>query len=124
MYNASKAAIAAASETWRHELQPLGVRTITLITTGVKTNFWKDYEWEGLPKTSRYLEIEEFIRGRTTGEMQEGAITARQYATKVVRDVDAGKSGPIWAGKDAASARIFCSLLPQSLFVSINPPRC
>lgn len=49
IYSGSKAALAVTSETWRHELRPLGVRTITLITSAVKTDFFSDFHEAKLP---------------------------------------------------------------------------
>ncbi|KAK9365895.1 hypothetical protein V1509DRAFT_631779 [Lipomyces kononenkoae] len=116
IYNGSKAALAMASETWRRELQPLGVRTITLITCAVKTNFWSNYHGAELPETSNYFEIRDFIHGFTDGHLQANAITSRQYAIIVVREVERGTVGTVWAGKDAFVARLAWWLSPKSVF--------
>lgn len=118
MYNGSKAALAMASETWRLELQPLGVRTITLITLAVKTNAQKNNNRIEIPESSYYYKIRDFIYGRSDGSMQESAITPRQYATKVVREVEKGTSGPVWAGTHAFSGRWGWWLSPQFVKVS------
>lgn len=123
IYNSSKAALAMASETWRHELQPLGVRTITLVTCAVKTNFFTDYHGAELPATSHYFEIRNFIHDLGDGRAQANAITARQYATKIFREVDKGAVGMVWAGKDAFLARLTCWLSPQPVFVSFSTLR-
>jgi short-subunit dehydrogenase len=120
MYNASKAAIAMASETWRHELEPLGVRTITLLTCAVKTNFFENYQEVTLPNTSKYHGIQDFIRTLTDGSMQAKAISSKQYATKVVQEVDKGATGTVWAGTDAFSARMVVALSPNSVIVSFE----
>ena len=118
MYNGSKAALAIASETWRLELQPLGVRTITLITLAVKTNAQTNHRRFELPETSYYYKIRDLIHRLTDGSMQEGAITPRQYATKVVREVEKGTSGPVWAGTHAFTGRWGWWSSPQSVKVS------
>lgn len=118
MYNGSKAALAMASETWRHELQPLGVRTITLLTCAVKTNFFNDHVTE-LPSTSNYSEIKEFIRNISDGRLQANAISPRQYAVKVVREVEKGTAGIVWAGTDSFIVRWAFWLSPPSVFVSL-----
>ncbi|KAJ3550275.1 hypothetical protein NM208_g65 [Fusarium decemcellulare] len=127
IYNSSKAALAAASETWRHELQPLGVRTITLLTSGVKTGSFAHYEGIELPETSHYYEVRQFIHDIADGRLQEGAITPRQYATQVVRAVEKGATGNVWAGTSAFMIRLACWLSPQSvmdmLVESIVPVR-
>ncbi|KAJ9419929.1 hypothetical protein FOXG_16058 [Fusarium oxysporum f. sp. lycopersici 4287] len=97
IYNSSKAALFSASETWRHELQPPGIRTITLLI-------------------SAYFEIRDFIHGLVDGRMQENGISAKQYATKVVGEVEKGTGGVVWAGKDASILRLLSWLLPQSVF--------
>jgi 1-acylglycerone phosphate reductase len=118
MYNGSKAALAIASETWRFELQPLGVRTITLITLAVKTNALKNRHRTEIPETSYYYDIRDLIYRLTDGSMQEGAITPRQYATKVVREVKKGTSGPVWAGTHATTGHWGWWLSPQFVKVS------
>ncbi|KAF3056653.1 NADPH-dependent 1-acyldihydroxyacetone phosphate reductase [Daldinia childiae] len=116
IYNSSKAALAMASETWRHELQPLGVRTITLITCAVKTEFFSRYQREELPVSSKYYDIRDFIYSIGDGRLQSGAISSRQYATKVVREIEHGSAGVVWAGTHALLFRLLCWLLPNSLF--------
>lgn len=112
-----------ASETWRHELQPLGVRTITLVTCAVKTNFFGDYHGAEVPETSNYADIRDFIHNLTDGRLQANAISSRQYAIKVVREVEKGTVGTVWAGTDALSARLASWMLPQSLLVSLESSR-
>ncbi|KAI9867944.1 MAG: hypothetical protein M1813_007766 [Trichoglossum hirsutum] len=118
MYNGSKAALANASETWRLELQPLGVRTITLITFSVKTNFFDGDNRTEIPETSNYFEIRDFIHGLTDGRLQASGISTRQFATKVVREVEKGAVGKVWAGGDAFVARWGWWLSPQFVRVS------
>ncbi|TVY93909.1 Short-chain dehydrogenase [Lachnellula willkommii] len=116
IYNGSKAALAIASETWRQELQPLGVRTITLVTCAVKTNFFAEYHPAELPDTSQYSNIRDFIRNLTDGRMQGNAISSREYAIRVVREVEKGTVGTVWAGTDAFMARLGWWLSPRSVF--------
>lgn len=120
MYNGSKAALAIASETWRHELQPLGVRTITLVTCAVKTNFFAEYHPAELPDSSQYSDIRDFIRNLTDGRMQGNAISSREYAIRVVREIEKGTVGTVWAGTDAFMARLAWWLSPRSAFVSFG----
>lgn len=120
-YNGSKAALVAASETWRYELQPLGVRTITLITCATKTQYFNNVEGAKIPETSKYYEVRGLVHGLTDGHLQAGAISARQYATKVVREVEKGTVGTVWAGTNALINRLTLWLSPQLLMVSIGP---
>ena len=123
VYNSSKAALVAGSETWRNELQPLGVRTITLITSGVKTNAFSENRAVELPETSHYFGVQDFLRGLGDGQLQADAMDASVYAAKVVQHVEGGAVGPIWLGKDALLARLGWWLSPRSVFVSFlfNP---
>ncbi|EMR70126.1 hypothetical protein MGN70_005654 [Eutypa lata] len=114
-YNGSKAALVAASETWRYELQPLGVRTITLITCATKTQYFNNVEGAKIPETSKYYEVRGLVHGLTDGHLQAGAISARQYATKVVREVEKGTVGTVWAGTNALINRLTLWLSPQLL---------
>ncbi|KAH6898234.1 short-chain dehydrogenase/reductase [Thelonectria olida] len=123
LYNSSKAAIAIASETWRAELQPLGVRTVTLVTCAVKTEFFSNYHGAELPEASRYFKIRDFIYGLRDGRLQAGAISSRQYATKVVREVERGTVGTVWAGTNAFLARLTWWLSPQPILVSFPSSR-
>jgi 1-acylglycerone phosphate reductase len=61
IYNASKAALIAASEGWRLELAPLGVRVITLITGGIATNFLTNLQTVELPEDSYYICVKDVI---------------------------------------------------------------
>lgn len=123
MYNGSKAALATASETWRIELQPLGVRTITLLTLAVKTNYFaKDLQVE-IPKTSPYYKIRDFINSLTDGRLQANGITTRQFATKVVGEVEKGTVGEVWVGGDAFLARWAWWLSPRFVRVSLHSCR-
>jgi len=113
IYNGSKAALATASETWRLELQPLGVRTITLITLAVKTDSIREVHQAEIPETSNYFVIRDFIHGLADGGLRSGGISTRQFATKVVREVEKGTVGPIWAGEYAFVGRWGWWLSPQ-----------
>lgn len=109
-----------ASETWRLELALLGVRTITLITGGVKTNFFKNLNLNpmSVPENSYYYGAKGIIEGQLDGRAQNTGITSREYATKVVHEVEKGTSGKVWVGAGAGLARLGVCLLPQSIIVS------
>ncbi|KAK4112857.1 short-chain dehydrogenase/reductase [Canariomyces notabilis] len=115
VYNASKAALATASETWRHELTPFGVRTITLITMGVNTGSFTrpGRKPTVLPESSRYAAIGDFVLGIQDGRMQKGAISPSEFAAKVVSEVEKGAYGTVWAGTQAFIGRLMFWLSPQ-----------
>ncbi|KAH9905447.1 short-chain dehydrogenase/reductase [Xylariomycetidae sp. FL2044] len=124
-YNASKAALASASETWRRELEPLGVRVITLVTGAVNTKIKtgsssssppsSTAEPPELPEGSYYRGVRHVMTKMAGGSLQDGAISPRQYALQVVRDVEKGANGVIWAGTNATFNRLAYWLSPQSV---------
>ncbi|EXJ91934.1 hypothetical protein A1O3_00484 [Capronia epimyces CBS 606.96] len=113
MYNGSKAALATASETWRLELQPLGVRTMTLITLGVNTGAFSRNLRPEIPKASPYFEVRDSIFGLAKDRFQASALSPGEYAARVVREVEKGTPGTVWVGKDAFMARLGWWLSPQ-----------
>ncbi|CZR65805.1 related to short-chain dehydrogenase/reductase [Phialocephala subalpina] len=117
LYNASKGALMIASETWRLELAPLGVRTITLMTGAVKTNFHANLNLNPtpVPKDSYYYGVRDVIEGQSDGRMQANGKTPREFAAKVVHEVERGTCGKVWVGGGAGSARLGSWLLPQSV---------
>jgi 1-acylglycerone phosphate reductase len=90
VYNASKAALHAYSNTLRVELEPLGVKVITIVTGGVQSRISR--VGRVLPENSYYSELEEQYK-RRQGHSQEGAMPNDEYAKSVVRQVLPG-AGP------------------------------
>ncbi|KAK6822723.1 hypothetical protein PG987_014268 [Apiospora arundinis] len=116
IYVSSKAALAMASNTWQRELAPLGIRTITLITCGVKTKAFDNVEAPKIPADSYYHVIRDYLTGLVDGgQMQAGSMDAHRYARDVVRAVERGAEGEIWAGKDAFMARLGSLFFPRSI---------
>ncbi|OAP60526.1 hypothetical protein AYL99_05528 [Fonsecaea erecta] len=125
IYNSSKAAAILGSETWRLELAPLGVRTLTLVTAAVKSRVFANMTPVTIPENSYYYGIRDYIAGLCDGRMQEDGITARQFGLKVVRQVEKGNTGKYWVGGGAFSARFASWLLPDfimdALLASLFP---
>ncbi|XRM41189.1 hypothetical protein ABZX51_004477 [Aspergillus tubingensis] len=113
MYNSSKAAFMSASETWRMELAPLGVRTITLMTGGVKTKFFDNYIQRQVPETSYYIGAKDAIQKMGDGSLQDSGVDRYAYASKVVQAVERKDSGKLWVGGGAVPAKWALWLLPQ-----------
>ncbi len=90
VYNASKAALHAYSNTLRVEMEPLGVKVITIVTGGVKSRISR--VGRVLPENSFYSELDEQYK-RRQGHSQEGAMSNEDYARSVVRQVLPG-AGP------------------------------
>ena len=120
MYNASKSALIMASDIWRRELEPLGVRTLTLITTSVKTRGFENVEMPKVPETSYYYVIRDYVYRLADGRLQDGAQDPLTYGLKVASEVDKGTVGEIWVGKDAGMNYWAWKLLPKSVFVSFR----
>ncbi|KAL6710819.1 NADPH-dependent 1-acyl dihydroxyacetone phosphate reductase [Coniothyrium glycines] len=100
-YNASKAALHAYSDTLRVELAPLGVRVITIVTGGVKSNIARTHRT--LPPNSYMQPLAADYERRLTHSQQLGMDT-KQYASSCVAQVLAGdgwlrKTRWIWEGK-------------------------
>ena len=120
VYGASKAALILASETWRLELEPLGVRSVTLMTAGTKSSIFTNLNRTPVPEDSYYYGIRDFILELEDGRMQKDAMSAEQWAEIVVRAVEKGKNGKYWPGWTAWSAGVMLRLLPQGVIVSGN----
>ncbi|KAI1134065.1 putative short-chain dehydrogenase/reductase [Hypoxylon sp. FL0543] len=114
LYNSSKAAMTFLSETWKIELEPLGVRVVTAMIGAINTQLYTKHETT-LPQGSYYKPIEGIIAKQVRGELQEPNnepvhITARN----VVRDTLGGRHGKIWRGGEAGAASIGSWLLPTT----------
>ncbi|KAG8170253.1 hypothetical protein KVR01_000998 [Diaporthe batatas] len=115
IYNGSKAALTMASGIWARELEPLGVRTLTLVTTSVKTPAFDNIPKPKIPEQSHYYVIRDYLERMADGRLQEGAPDTRTYGLKVVGEIEKGTTGEIWVGKDAGMNRWASKWLPQSI---------
>ncbi|PMD32221.1 short-chain dehydrogenase/reductase [Hyaloscypha variabilis F] len=115
LYCASKAALILAGETLRLELAPLGVRTLTLMTSGTKSSFWVDFKPTPIPESSYYYGIRDYIAGLGDGRMQNDAMSAEEWAGLVVGAVTKGRTGKYWPGSMAWSVGVMVRLLPQGI---------
>ena len=82
IYNASKAALHAYSDTLGLELEPFGVRVLVVITGGIKSNIARTERV--LPPSSLYHEIAPEFEKRVK-HSQENAMPAEEYAVGVVK---------------------------------------
>ena len=103
VYNASKAALHAYSDSLRIELAPFGVSVITVVTGGVKSNITRTKRV--LPEDSLYADLEESFK-RRQGHSQVVGMDTTAYAREVVTKLLAGdgwiwKRRSIWAGGSA-----------------------
>lgn len=111
VYNASKAALHAYSDTLRVELAPFGVRVVTVVTGGVKSNISRTHR--ALPKDSLYLPLED-VYERRQKHSQEMAIPNEQYARSVVKQVLGSPSrDTIWEGGKSWLVWFVSSFFPR-----------
>jgi 1-acylglycerone phosphate reductase len=114
MYNSSKAASNLLSESLRLELEPFGVKVITVMLGNVKTNM-SDASTLPLPKESRYLAVEDTIKaahGKFT------FVPVEVFAKQLVDKVLGGATGKVWGGQNASLIRWLVPFLPTSQVVS------
>lgn len=112
IYASSKAAEARISETLRLELEPLGVRVVTVMCGSANTPmFGKPGGQMRLPKTSYYYEAQEAAY-QERRDHQGKAMQVDVLADKLVRDIVGGASGPVWHGTLAALTRIMTWAFP------------
>ncbi|KAF7507559.1 hypothetical protein GJ744_010350 [Endocarpon pusillum] len=110
-YNASKAAMHAYSDTLRVELEPFGVRVITVVTGGVKSNIFRS--GRGLSRDSLYLPVEAEFE-RRLNYSQEGAMATAEYAKSVVNHLL--KKQPkkyVWQGRKSWLVWFAYTFLPR-----------
>lgn len=117
-YNASKAALHTYSDTLRVELAPLGVRVITVVTGGVKSNIARTHRT--LPPDSYSQPLAADYERRLTHSQQLGMDT-EQYAKSCVRQVLGGdslfrKQRWIWEGKMSWIVWFAWTYLPTAVF--------
>ncbi|KAJ5820474.1 hypothetical protein N7474_006065 [Penicillium riverlandense] len=117
IYNATKAGLTQASEVWRLEMAPLGVRVMTLLTGGVETKFLSNLPSLTLPENSYYTSIKDIIESQP--EHIPFAISPEAFAHDVVRQVEKGTTGKYWIGGGVSLARAALWIFPQWAIVSI-----
>lgn len=118
IYNATKAALIQAGETWRLEMAPLGIRVITLVTGGIATKFFVNMQTLSFPETSYYKSVKEIIEDNP--EENPYGMKPELFAQDVLNQVEKGTTGKYWVGGGASLARWALWLLPQSVIVSIS----
>lgn len=117
VYNASKAALHAYSNTLRVELAPFGVKVVTIVTGGVQSNIARTERQ--LPEGSLYIPLNEEYQRRLK-HSQEGAMPNEAYARSVVSKV-LQKSPPkwVWEGNKSWLVWFLDSFLPKGIMVSV-----
>lgn len=117
-YNASKAAIAAFSDTIRTELLPFGVKVVHIKTGAVSSNLFRsEHPGDKMPPGSMYSPCRDKVEDRTFLEGTKFA-TPEEYAKEVANDL-LGKPGPVlWRGPMAGLARVLSFFAWPGMMVS------
>ena len=115
-YNASKAALTTASETWRLELAPLGVRTLTVVAGGIGTNFFVNMQQVSLPETSLYQPIKDLLY--TDPDHVPMVMKPEEFSRQLLHKIESGATGKVWIGGGVGMARAALWLMPQWMSVS------
>jgi 1-acylglycerone phosphate reductase len=118
-YAASKSAMEVMAETLRLELAPLGVRVVSVVTTGVKTNSHVAYQAWKMPSDSHYLHVEnEFVK-RAKGDDGAPRMATTDYAKRVVDKVLDTEKIQFWCGAYAGMLKLMIAWLPVAWMVRI-----
>jgi len=116
VYNATKAALHAYSNTLRVELAPFGVSVTTIVTGGVQSRIARTER--SLPEGSYYEPIREEY-DRRQKHSQEGAMKTEDYARSVVGKVLGGGRKWVWEGNLSWVAWFLDSFAPRGIWVCL-----
>lgn len=116
IYNSSKAAETMISESLRIELEPLGVRVMTIMLGQVSTQIYANTPAFHLPPGSPYEKITGTITSSSRGDLNFNNEPAEVVARNLVRDTISGRRGQIWRGGLAGTVYLTLWLLPTRLF--------
>ncbi|KAK4210660.1 hypothetical protein QBC37DRAFT_29365 [Rhypophila decipiens] len=120
IYEASKAALSQASEAWRLELEPLGVRVITLLMGVVNTQFFSDYDGQvQLQEGSYYQPIKSILDKMMNPTPRRISWEVDAFGEHVARKVVGGSSGRVFLGGLTTAVRIAGTILPEWAIVSL-----
>jgi short-subunit dehydrogenase len=116
VYCASKAALHALSDAMRIELEPLGVRVVTVQPGGIASKFGDNAAHEiQFPRGSLYAPISTYIQGRAKMS-QIGATSAAEFATTVVNHLLDRNAHPVCrTGKQSTRLPLLKRLLPTRM---------
>ncbi|KAJ4287148.1 hypothetical protein N0V90_012546 [Kalmusia sp. IMI 367209] len=115
IFASSKAAGARISETLRLELEPLGVRVVTVMCGSADTPmFGKPSGRMKLSETSHYYNVQETAYKERL-DHQSKAMKVHVLADKLVKDILGGAKGKIWHGAFAPLVRFITWAFPTWL---------
>ena len=108
------------SEVLRLELRPFCVKVLTVVTASVTTNIFAKPLLSGLPKGSFYANVRREIAERAAGNEGDGLNSPEEFASKVVNDIIAGKSGLVYRGPLSSLVRFCIAWLPTYVIVGLH----
>ena len=112
-YNATKAAVVAYSDTLRLEVQPLGIKVVTLYMGEVSTPLMAtDNINFGIE--SIYRDAEAAVKQRTITHLQK-TMPPKQFAQEVVKEIADGKQFFLWKGTNAFSVWFLNAFGPRTI---------
>lgn len=116
-YNATKAAVVSYSDTLRLELEPLGIKVLTLFMAQVATSLMLPDNVK-FRKDSIYIDLEPKVRERSIDHARV-SIKPGPFAKQVVSQVLAtSPSSYIWKGTNAFLVWLLNALGPRKVFDS------
>lgn len=104
------------SESLRIELEPLGVRVLTIMLGQVSTQMYSNTVAFHLPEGSPYDKIAGTIASQSRGDLNLNNEPAEVAARNLVKDTISGRRGQVWRGGLAGTVCLAQWLLPTRLF--------
>lgn len=116
-YNATKAAVSSYSDTLRLELDPLGIKVLTLFMGEVSTSLMLSDNVK-FGKDSLYIDFEHKVKARSANHERE-SVKPGPFAKQVVGQVLATKpQSYIWKGTNAFIVWMLNAIGPRKVFDS------
>lgn len=119
MYASSKAAVNQVSETLRLELEPLGVRVLTVHAGSVATEFTGNAKPLSLREDSRYLPIQKTIAkwaANRADTQKQGDV--KEFVGQLVGHIERRAGGEVWLGSMAGTVKFMRDYAPKWMAVS------
>ncbi|PVH69099.1 NAD(P)-binding protein [Cadophora sp. DSE1049] len=117
-YNASKAAVVSYSDTLRLELQPFGIKVVTLLMGEVSTGLMSENNIS-FGQDSLYIDAQEGVKERTRQHIQKSMgpeVFASQVVNSVLSKPALGKGEFVWKGTNAGVAWLLNAVGPRKVF--------
>ncbi|KAF4634135.1 hypothetical protein G7Y89_g3980 [Cudoniella acicularis] len=118
IYAASKRSLEIVSDHLRVELEPFGVKVVSVVTGAVDTNGNSYFDEWKLPEDSIYKPAEKIIGARARGNDGVKRMDRSEYANKVASEIIRGASSKIWCGSHAGGVKFGECFVPQSILDS------